>query len=174
MFKTRYWVSIIKAKIQTCRRDFKQETHRFISTNLTSVIEDSISDSLLVLLDCSGESRNLQTTFIAIFCSQSQLNEHYTRSYITVHKINQHTQLGPPKGIVPGLTPAATEGEGWTWRTTNDESGEDDESFRLSRAHLRASILTSLPSTATTTQVKLRETSMAFFSSNSISVLWFN
>lgn len=94
----------------------------------------------------------------------------HDRSY-AFNKINSNeTQLGPPKGIVPGLTPAATEGEGWTWSKTNDESEEDDESLRLSRAHLRASILTSLPSTATATQDKLPETSMT--SSNSISLLF--
>lgn len=123
-----------------------------------------------MLLDCSGESRNLKTTLIAKFPELIHQTPHGRDHIYTSnnHKISSNeTQLGPPKGMVPGLTPAATEGDGWTWRTTNDESEEDDESLRLSRAHLRASILTSLPSTATTTQFKLPETSMT----SSISLL---
>ena len=52
------------------------------------------------------------------------------------------------------------EGGDWTWRMTKEEedaveSDVEDRSSRLSSAHRRAFMLSSLPSTATTTQPKL-------------------
>jgi hypothetical protein len=56
--------------------------------------------------------------------------------------------LGPPKGMGPGLRPAAMLGGGWTWRTTSLPS---KRRRRLSSAHRSDFMLSSLPSTATTT-----------------------
>jgi hypothetical protein len=58
--------------------------------------------------------------------------------------------------MAPGLRPAAIDGGDWTWRMTKEpgvavESGAGDRSLRLSRAYLKAFMLSSLPSTATIT-----------------------
>lgn len=62
--------------------------------------------------------------------------------------------LGPPNGMEPGLRPTMMDGGDWTWRIKNDpgsDPGSWGRSLRLLRAHLRAFMLSSLPSTATTT-----------------------
>ena len=50
------------------------------------------------------------------------------------------------------------DGADWTWSTTKDppgvESSTVDRSLRLSSAHVKAFMLSSLPSTATTTHLK--------------------
>lgn len=79
----------------------------------------------------------------------------------------RETQLGPPKGMAPGLRPAMMEGGDWTWRTTKEppavESAAGDRSLRLSRAHRRADMLSSLPSTATITHPRFPEDMMVDF-----------
>lgn len=60
--------------------------------------------------------------------------------------------LGPPKGMGAGLSPAAMLGGGWTWSTTSSPSARRR---RLSSAHRSAFMLSSLPSTATTTLPRL-------------------
>ena len=69
-------------------------------------------------------------------------------------KARTSRSLGPPKGIGAGLRPATIEGGGWTWSTTkvpSVESGPDEQSLRFWNAHRKASMLSSLPSTATIT-----------------------
>jgi len=66
------------------------------------------------------------------------------------------TELGPPKGIEPGLRPVAIDGGDWTWKMMKEpasvESGVvGDRSLRFSNAQRRAFMLSSLPSTATIT-----------------------
>lgn len=76
---------------------------------------------------------------------------------IAVKEWRAETLPGPPKGIAPGLRPAEIVGGDWTCRMMNEpggslESGAGDRTFRLSRAHLKAYMLSSLPSTATMTR----------------------
>jgi len=56
--------------------------------------------------------------------------------------------------MVPGLMPAAMDGGGWTWRTTKEPPSSGDRAVTLSRAHRKAVMLSSLPSTATTTHFR--------------------
>lgn len=71
------------------------------------------------------------------------------------------TELGPPKGMAPGLRPVAMDGGDCTWRMKKVESDPGDRSLRLRSAHLNAFILSSLPSTATTTQPRFPASDMA-------------
>lgn len=75
------------------------------------------------------------------------------------------TELGPPKGIGPGLRPVAIDGGDWTWKIMKEAesvvSGVGDLSLRLSKAQRRAFMLSWLPSTATTTRLRFPDSDIS-------------
>lgn len=128
------------------------------------MIHDRIRDPPLVGLDRGRKSRHLNITFFRVFSIHSLPDETEFQILILNEKKTEESKerksetleflLGPPNGMEPGLRPTMMDGGDWTWRIKKDpgsDPGSWGRSLRLLRAHLRAFMLSSLPSTATTT-----------------------
>ena len=106
--------------------------------NLHGVRNNGLTDPPLVPLNCRSECRHLHVTFkkLKIRENEGEINEIWFLR-------------GPPKGISPGLSPTAMEGGDWTWSRCKVFCFSSRR--RLSMAQWSAFMLSSLPSTATTT-----------------------